>query len=390
MYRKKQRSRLNSYSSLRDFCYSAADTMRDFRECMEGSIPDIEQCSHGGTMPRAQSCHNSECDGKLSRTELLIKDYLEFKAARCIQRFVRGWLVRIFIAKQIRAAIIIQTEWRRFYCQRLYFRKLEKLIQQHIEEHYFRAAQKIQAIYRGWWSRQNVHDHARLTRLSTWAGEDLLHCVAFKLHHLIRTYAIPGVYSLKNKTTLSKVEQLLASLSYKQCNDHSQEGNRQRIHQISSAKKHFEGSKFATQIPYAGLDMYNLCAQKYQTLFSEKDADRKMAKILQMYALAHREDPRVIKIRHGKSTGASLVCLPPPTTFCGDIIRSMKRWKIIKESNLTVDKNILERPQNVENFLKEIHWKWNKLQGNCHCEQAFIKELEKGNKFTGSCPPVLN
>lgn len=134
------------------------------------------------------------------RTEILIKDYFEFKAARCIQRFVRGWLVRILMAKQIRAAIIIQTEWRRFLCQRLYFCKLEALIQQRVEEHYFRAAQKIQAAYRGWWSRQNIHDHNRLTRLSTWAGEDLLHCVAFKLHHLIRTYVIPGIYSLRNTT----------------------------------------------------------------------------------------------------------------------------------------------------------------------------------------------
>uniref|UniRef100_A0A1B0A8D4 Uncharacterized protein n=1 Tax=Glossina pallidipes TaxID=7398 RepID=A0A1B0A8D4_GLOPL len=393
MYRRKQRSRLNSYSSLRDFCYSASDTMRDFRACVEGSIPDVEQCSQRGTTPRVQRWlpyHYSEPDEKICRTEMLIKDYFEFKAARCIQRFVRGWLVRILMAKQIRAAIIIQTEWRRFLCQRLYFRKLQGLTQQRIEEHYFRAAQTIQAAYRGWWTRQYIHDHVRLTRLSTWAGEDLLHCVAFKLHHLIRTYVIPGVYSLKNATTLSKVEELLASLSYKQCNGHSQKVHRERTHQIGLAKKHFVCSKFATKIPYGGLDMYNQCAQKYQTLFSEKDADRKMAKILQMYALAHRGDPRVVKIRHGKSIGATLVCLPPPTTFCGDIIRSMKRWKIIKESGLTVDEHILERPQNVENFLKEIQWKWDKLKGNCHCEHASIKELEKGNKLTGGCPPVLN
>lgn len=79
------------------------------------------------------------------------------------------------------------------------------------------------------------------------------------------------------------------------------------------------------------------------------------------------------------------ICLPPPTTFCGDVVRSMKRWKIIKENNLTVETKILDNPQNVENFLREVQSKWDILHGNCHCKDAFIKELEKGKKFTGIC-----
>lgn len=134
----------------------------------------------------------------LSRTSLLVQDYLEFKAARSIQCFVRGWLCRTKYKRKRIAAIIIQSEWRRFYCQRLYFRKVEETLQQRIEQHFYCAARKIQALWRGWWVRHHIHDHSRLMRLQLMAGEDLLYCVAFKLHHLLRTHQIPGVYSLRN------------------------------------------------------------------------------------------------------------------------------------------------------------------------------------------------
>uniref|UniRef100_A0A1A9WW79 Spermatogenesis-associated protein 17 n=1 Tax=Glossina brevipalpis TaxID=37001 RepID=A0A1A9WW79_9MUSC len=326
----------------------------------------------------------------LSRTEMFVQDYLEFKAARSIQRFVRGWLVRNRLTKQIRAAIIIQTEWRRFYYQRWYFHKVENLIQQRIEETYFRAAQKIQALFRGWWSRQHIHDHTRLLRLQMMAGEDLLHCVAFKLHHLIRTRAIPGIYSLSNTTTLSKIEKLLAAMTFKKCNDRAREVNRLRASYIHNARKRYKNSEFVSEIPFAGSYIYNLCEPKCISLFSDKDADRKMAKILLMYEKVSGQEPKILKLRQKKFKRSVFrhICLPPPTTFCGDVIRSMKRWKIIKENNLTVETNILQTPKNVENFLREVQSKWDLLHGNCHCTDAFIKELEKGKKFSGLCPPV--
>lgn len=128
----------------------------------------------------------------------MIQDYLEFKAARSIQRFVRGWLYRGLYKRKRRAAIVIQAEWRRFYGQRLYFKNIETELQQRIEQHFFTAAQKIQASWRGWWVRRYVHDLTHLKHVQVMAGEDLLNCVAFKLHHLLRTHQIPGVYSLRN------------------------------------------------------------------------------------------------------------------------------------------------------------------------------------------------
>lgn len=132
------------------------------------------------------------------RTSLLILDYRQFKAARCIQRFVRGWLACRKYHRLRWASIVIQTEWRRFYAQRCYYKKLENLVQQRIEQHYYQAALKIQSLWRGWWVREHIHDQTHLIRLQVTAGEDLLHCVAFKLHHLLRTHQIPGIYSLRN------------------------------------------------------------------------------------------------------------------------------------------------------------------------------------------------
>lgn len=78
------------------------------------------------------------------------------------------------------------------------YRKLEKETQEVVEKYYFRQAQKIQALWRGWYTRQNIHDHSQLLKSQVLTAEELLQCVAFKLHHMMRTYQIPGVYSLRN------------------------------------------------------------------------------------------------------------------------------------------------------------------------------------------------
>lgn len=80
----------------------------------------------------------------------------------------------------------------------------------------------------------------------------------------------------------------------------------------------------------------------------------------------------------------------PRTKFCLDLLRSMNKWKVVKEKNLTMERNILDHPENVKNFLNEIESKWDLLCNNCCFNDAFVKELEKGNKFAGSYPTILN
>ncbi|XP_061393810.1 uncharacterized protein LOC133329349 [Musca vetustissima] len=323
-----------------------------------------------------ESSHKLEA--MLSRTSLLLLDYLQFKAARSIQRFVRGWLDRSRYKRLKWASIIIQKEWRRFHACRLYYRKLEALVQQRIEEHYFKSAQKIQALWRGWWVREHIHDHTKLVRLQLLAGEDLLHCVAFKLHHLLRTHQIPGVYSLRNSSAFSKVEALLASMTFKTCTERVRKAHDFRQQQIKEGRKQFEKSAHGTRVPFSGPNLHNSCRVKCLPLYNEKDADRKMNKILRMYEeAANRQDPRLrnTKLKSKFSQQYRGICRPEPSTFCGDIVRSMKKWQIISDGNFEVDPNIFQHPENVEHFLKEIKSWWSLLHGNCHCRPADVKEM---------------
>lgn len=129
---------------------------------------------------------------------MVLLDYKQFKAARSIQRTWRRFNYWEKFRNQTQAAITIQRWWRGFSVRNNYNRFLENMLQVRAVRHYHDSATKIQALWRGWRSRQTVHDNSKLRRLQVCAAEDLLNCVAFKLHHLLRTYAIPGVYSLKN------------------------------------------------------------------------------------------------------------------------------------------------------------------------------------------------
>uniref|UniRef100_A0A1A9WWN4 Uncharacterized protein n=1 Tax=Glossina brevipalpis TaxID=37001 RepID=A0A1A9WWN4_9MUSC len=356
MHKKKSSSRVTSFSSLLDDTIPA-----------EPSEVKHDECSKFKRVPWRE-----------------IRDYMEFKAARTAQRFVRGWLTRNRIAKLNRAAIIIQTEWKRFYYQRSYFNKLECILQQQIEEHYFRAAQKIQALFRGWWSREYIHDHMYLTRLENSAGQDLLHCVAFKLHHLIRTHVIPGIYSLKNTTTLSKVEKLLASIAFKRCTD--REWYRQNALRVLESKARNKNSVFATLLPFRGPNVYQLCAPECLRIYNERDADRKMAKILRMYELASHIHPKVAKIRAKKCKPANNTYMAPDTTFCDDIVRCMRKFKILRKKKLALDKDIFDDPKTLENFLTEVESKWSNFRVRSESKDASLERLEKLKTNKEHCP----
>ncbi|XP_073841552.1 uncharacterized protein [Musca autumnalis] len=312
---------------------------------------DYETLDYEGEMDEEPTA--KQLEAMLSRTSLLLLDYQQFKAARCIQRHVRGWLARTSYRRLKWATIIIQKEWRRFYACRLYYRKLEDLLQQRVEEHYFRSAQKIQALWRGWWVREHIHDHTKLVRLQLMAGEDLLHCVAFKLHHLLRTHQIPGVYSLRNSSALSKVEALLASMTFKTCTERVRKAHDFRQNQIKEGKKQFEKSTHGTRLPFA------------DPIFTMPVWPNVCLCIMKKFSQQYRG-----------------ICKPEPTTFCGDVVRSMRKWQIINDTNLQVDPNIFQQPEKVEHFLEEIKSWWNLLHGSCHCRQTEVKEMANGQERT--------
>lgn len=131
-------------------------------------------------------------------TPLLLLDYVQFLAARTIQSHWRSHLSRLLQDRRRKAAITIQRWWRGFNTRRKHFDFVEDLLQKRLLEFYNKSATKIQALFRGWWTRRTVHDVYALQNMQACAAADLLNCVAYKLHHLLRTYSIPGIYSLRN------------------------------------------------------------------------------------------------------------------------------------------------------------------------------------------------
>jgi len=65
--------------------------------------------------------------------------------------------------------------------------------------------------------------------------------------------------------------------------------------------------------------------------------------------------------------------------FCGDVIASMRRWKILVDNDLTVDKNIFKNPQNLERFVAEISQYANEFENcTCYCRIPVFTEIYCG------------
>lgn len=122
----------------------------------------------------------------------------KFLYARKIQTIYRGWRVREMMKTWHRSATIIQKTWRGLAGRKRYFQILECTVQREIEEYHNRSARKIQSLWRGYYSRQHIHDHYKMKTEQVLAAKRLIKCVAHKLHHLLRTHQIPGIYSIRN------------------------------------------------------------------------------------------------------------------------------------------------------------------------------------------------
>ncbi|XP_001360395.4 uncharacterized protein [Drosophila pseudoobscura] len=320
----------------------------------------------------------------LSRTAMLLLDYTHFKAARTIQRHWRGFFSRKTLKKRNQAAITIQRWWRGFSVRKSYFKTVEKMLQNRIEMHYTKAATKIQALFRGWWIRHTVHDMRSLRHMQICAAEELLNCVAFKLHHLLRTYSIPGVYSLKNTTCLSRVEKLLASLNFRFHNGRVRSYMAKRSADAQAERDNFRNNRHLTGVPYKGPNFQSLCPPHCEeALRLSKDMDRRMYKIIEMYDKAQRDShaqkfhKKIAGKKRLKVLQEKLKLLEKnKRDFCGDVIASMRRWKILGGKRLAVDSNIFQKPENLEKFLHEISDLLEEIDSTpCHCKPPSLDEI---------------
>ncbi|KAH8290414.1 hypothetical protein KR054_002734, partial [Drosophila jambulina] len=311
------------------------------------------------------------------RTSLLLLDYKQFKAARTIQRSWRRFYNLAKFRNRTKAAITIQRWWRGFSVRNKNFSFVENLLQQRLEGHYQMAATKIQALFRGWKVRQTVHDNSRLRKMQVCAAEDLLNCVAFKLHHLLRTHAIPGVYSLKNSSCLSRIEKLLASLQFRFRNGLVKSQNAKNVAEEFDQCQSRKVSKSQTQY-------WSQCKPNcYENLKMSKDMDRRMYRIIEMYDVAQKkangallQKQKKLKIDKKLLANMKRSAEKNKRDFCGDVIASMRRWNFLTEKKINVDKNVFRNPDNLESFLTEISELAKEYENcSCHCHIPVFDEI---------------
>ncbi|XP_034473234.1 uncharacterized protein LOC117780712 [Drosophila innubila] len=329
---------------------------------------------------------NTETDDKmafkLSRTSLLILDYKQFRAAQRIQKYWKRYHERQ-MSYQLDAAVSIQRWWRGFRQRRKYIQLVEEKLHQRLWEHFNRSATKIQAFYRGWFVRQTVHNAYSLRRMQLCAAEELLSCVAYKLHHLLRTYSIPGVYSLRNSKCLSKVEKMLTSTTFRFHNDRARYYQSQMANMTESRRAEFNANRAFTKVPYSGPNFNTLCKVPCDSsVFGSKYMDSRMYKIIEGYEKSQL-DQKMQKMKHSLANRKFRLHVEnilsqkvhTQRDFCGDVIESMRKWKIWDDQNVSISKSIFKSPELLSNFLDEAADFLKDFQNiTCHCK---IKVFDK-------------
>lgn len=128
-------------------------------------------------------------------TQLLILDYKQFKAARIIQKAIRGWLVRMEMKRRNNAALVIQRTWWRYIGKHFRSSLAQQMLQTKIVDTFNNSSIKIQSFFRGWYSRKFDNNFRYLKIVQVRALEDILRCMVLKMCKLNEQNKLPGVLS---------------------------------------------------------------------------------------------------------------------------------------------------------------------------------------------------
>ncbi|XP_068140442.1 uncharacterized protein [Drosophila tropicalis] len=253
----------------------------------------------------------------------VLLDYQLFKAARALQLHIRGWLCRKRFLKQ-RAAVTTISRWFRGYiCRKKRFLVIQEDLQATLLAYYIQNAVKTQAFYRGWRYRLHIHDVRALTTMQLNAAQDVINCVAYQLHTLLREQKLPGVYSLRSTNCQRKVEELLSTLVLRFLNGRRHSRIAERRQSLLNARKEFRNSLYHTFAPFRGpSDCIDAIVPQ-----SNKDMDVYMARVVALYEEARR-DLRIQNTRKAASRKRKLqyerdMKIIRDKDFCNDIFKGL-------------------------------------------------------------------
>ncbi|XP_015032458.2 uncharacterized protein LOC26529434 [Drosophila willistoni] len=281
--------------------------------------------------------------------QTVLLEYKQFRAARTIQRVFRSWHEYHKYRKMKKAAIVIQKWWRRFFQMNYYYHRTEEIMQKCILDYYHKSATKIQALFRGWWSRKYLYDFFQLKRINIHTLSELLFCIACEMKAMKYKGLLPGVYSLRNSPCLLKCEKFLSSHDFRFHNELIQtEWNSIHTH-LNDCRRSFQDAFMYTRVPYPGHNYYDLCQKIYEPQAVKPRSSKIDNKILRTIAKFTSARDTYKQRRQKKFTrGWEAHKMPNQKAirlnkkFCGQLMKSMEHWRNI-DGTLIFPNNLLEK-----------------------------------------------
>ncbi|TDG43280.1 hypothetical protein AWZ03_010306 [Drosophila navojoa] len=298
------------------------------------------------------------------RTHLLLLDYKQFRSARTIQRHVRGFIVRQRRQREVKAVIVIQRVWRRCVAKRHLILFAQQRTQDAVQLMYYNASLKIQAFFRGWWSRKHINNMLFLKNMQLQYVEELLNSFALKLHTMMRTGHLPGYVSLCVEPSSSKVKDLLMTLTYRFY-------NRYVCNKYLTSKKakdkycrEFLDAAYYTWLPYVGFNHDGKCkkwANNYDIvpkLYALRQYD--VAQVFMSQALLTSFQKKQMLAKE-KELRKSVRFTMTDYRFCRDVANSMKYWRTCKVCKDKVTDSLMgdqfeEYLNDVKHHLESMHF----------------------------------
>ncbi|XP_017855160.1 uncharacterized protein LOC108598761 isoform X2 [Drosophila busckii] len=309
---------------------------------------------------------STDVSGSLLRPQLLLLDYKQFIAARNIQRTFRGWQARNLLQVMHKAAIVIQKWWRGFAMRRYTILMVQQRTQDNVLLLFYNSSMKIQALFRGWWSRKHVNNMIYLKTIQLNYTEDLLKCVAVKLHSVLRKGELPGIYNMRDNYCLKQVECLLSTMSYRFYNRYVGNKWQSRRAALQFQRSQFSKSDFYTNVPYAGFNIMGSCAPQKHWEHDPKEYNRHEFDVMQEFLKTERICPAQKPTSNAEllQRNSLKAACKQQSDFCKQMLTALQKCSIYDKIKPEADPTV-----NLQEYLVELrnNLEYFEYTRNCAC-----------------------
>uniref|UniRef100_A0A1B6CWS1 Spermatogenesis-associated protein 17 n=1 Tax=Clastoptera arizonana TaxID=38151 RepID=A0A1B6CWS1_9HEMI len=252
--------------------------------------------------------------------------YTEYVAAQTLQRYFRGYITRKHMKFLHKKATIIQSNWRGVLGRKQANRVIKNKLDAMYQKFYDKSAIMIQKAFRGFYVRKYVFSFYKMKeklnnvcirneelleilqqyketslkereQIENANCEKQVQLILFKLHHLIRTNQIEGIYSLKGTKEYSCIEKMMKKAKFKEYMEKKKLVNQAKCKEAEPHKYTFKGTW--KKCEEAWLHHYNCSNHSLFNLdFYEETKEIEKAEKLNNYIQPIQDKPMTFKKDH--------------------------------------------------------------------------------------------